>query len=131
MATLPDYKPSSSFTVHKAEPLNAEPAPEKLIQNPDASWKTPLQYGYMRNHGEVLHLSKEDYLLSVNIEEKLRDSLDDRAVLSGKQLLDLRTILDVGRIDLAAALQVRGRELCAVQFVQLSSCSARVIDVQK
>ena len=103
---LPPSKDSDVFTVHQKDPLNAEPDADTLI---DSGWKTQKKHGYLRNHGDVLHLDRKGYQLSIDIEDSLRPLLDPTANLakncSGGSI-DLDTILRCGKVNLAAALQV-------------------------
>lgn len=116
---LPADKDSKSFKVHQERPLNAEPDVKVLVDtgvaatssssNKPESWTTSVRHQYLRNHGDILHLSKEGYRLHIDVEPGIQSHLDGDAPLSRSVTegsIELEKLLAIGRVDLAAALQV-------------------------
>lgn len=120
MTALPPSKDPKDYIVHDSDPLNAEPKPFKLI---DDGFTTSKEHAYLRNHGDILHINKENYKLHLEVEDTFHDSFDAGAPLSESlknASIDLDTLLGLGRTNLAAALQV-GR----LKLILLSHLSSR------
>ncbi|HEY4573048.1 MAG TPA: molybdopterin-dependent oxidoreductase, partial [Thermoanaerobaculia bacterium] len=68
-------KPHSRLRVRQEDPLNAEPEPGVLI----ASFRTPNELFFIRNHGGIPRIDPETYRLTVDglVERPLSLSLED------------------------------------------------------
>src|SRR4051812_6891289 len=68
-------KPHPRLRVRQEDPLNAEPEPGVLI----ASFRTPNELFFIRNHGDIPRVDPETYRLTVDglVERPLSLSLDD------------------------------------------------------
>lgn len=108
LAGMTDFrgaKSDSDYIVHQDGPINAEPKPEQLADQ----WKTPASLGYMRNHGEILHLDKASYRLKIEVEDVLKTLLLRDTAYADITSLGLEEIIEkCGRVELAAALQCAG-----------------------
>lgn len=98
-------KSDSDYIIHQDGPVNAEPEREQLANQ----WKTPASLGYMRNHGEILHLDKANYRLKIGVEDVLKTLLLPDTAFADITSVGLEEIIEkCGRTELAAALQCAG-----------------------